>query len=321
MARTTKLRGTDPVPPANKDVKPYANSVVLPPGTITVNTYADYEALIAKWAKGALDDTVIVIGAAGVGKSELALRAMGKDEHCYIKGQATKFGVYLKLFEHLHQPVILDDVDSLLASKEVTGLLKMLLETRSPRTIQWTTGQTMIGDSGIPARFATKSRTLVLANELKQVSKNFGAVLDRCTIVWFAPSPDEIHRYVGTWFKEKEIYDFVGERIHSTPAPSCRFYYHARKWKTAGLDWQKMITEMMFPAASKALLVRDLDLLHKTAKERVAAWTKATGESEQAYWATKRAVDAKHGKPQSSRAKAISAGMRRKHAARKAVTV
>jgi hypothetical protein len=55
--------------------------------------------------------------------------------------------------------------------------------------MQWTTGQTLIGDSGIPPGSPPSSRTMVLCNELKQVSKNFAAVLDRATIIWFAPPP------------------------------------------------------------------------------------------------------------------------------------
>lgn len=314
MAKKDAL-ATDLLPEA---VRPYAASVALPPGTLKIETYAEYRDMIQRFTNGKLDDTLVTIGGAGIGKSEIALQEFGQQEYCYIKGQATRFGVYLKLFEYMHKPVVLDDVDSLLASKDVTGLLKMLLETRSPRTIQWTTAQTMLQDVGVPARFATKSRTMILANELKQVSKNFGAVLDRCTIVWFAPGPDEVHKYAGTWFVDEEVYQFVGQRIHATPAPSCRYYYHGKTWKRAGLDWKKMLGSVMQPNRNKAMLALELAMRYKSPSERVAAWKKETGCSEQAYWATKRAVDKQHGKSQSDKGRAISEAMKRKHAERKA---
>jgi hypothetical protein len=100
-----------------------------------VPTYKEYKQLVGKWVSGRLDDTLVIIGAPGIGKSEQAFAALEGVEHCYIKGQATRFGVYVSLLQHINQPVVLDDVDVLLQSKEVTGLLKMLLETRTPKTL------------------------------------------------------------------------------------------------------------------------------------------------------------------------------------------
>lgn len=314
-------------PPTKAKVQPWSANTQVPQGAIRVDTYAKYQDLIGKWATGVLDDTLIAIGGAGLGKSETAAAALADWPHLYLKGQASKYGVYLKLAEHVDQPVVLDDIDTLLADSDVTGLLKMLLETRNPKVIQWTTGKTLSDTANVPTEIRTHSRTMILANELKLVSKNFGAVLDRSTIIWFNPSPAEIHKYVGSWFfkhskdveADREVYNFCGERIHLTPSPSCRYYYHGRKWKAAGLDWQQMVNDLMKPSDSKATLIKELlaDKQYKTDKQRIEAWKEKTGESEQSYYAHKRAVGMASGHV-SKRGRAISEAMKRKHAERKA---
>lgn len=289
----------------------------LPPGTIRVTTYAAFRDIVSKWASGKLDDSVIVIGPAGVGKSEQARAALKGVEHCYLKGSATKYGVYLSLIAHQNEPVVLDDVDTLLRSAEVTGLLKMLLETTSPKLVQWTTANTVLGDD-VPASFSTTSRTMILANELSQVSKNFSAVLERCTIVYFSPTVEEISAYAKSWFKgDPDVYAYVTERLPAAPAPSCRYYYHAQKWKNADFDWKALLDTMMTPAEQDATLVKALEIRYTSAADRVKAWTKETGKSAQSYWTVKRFLDLRVGK-KSKRGEAIAAGMRRAHAAKKA---
>jgi hypothetical protein len=115
--------------------------------------------------------------------------------------------------------------------------------------------------------------------------------------------------------KDKEVFKFVGERIHATPSPSCRYYYHGQKWKQAGLNWKKMIEGLMKPSGSKAMIVQEIDAKFTTSKDRVAEWKRQTGMSAQSYWATRRAVNIRHG-VRTKRSKEISDGMRRRHANR-----
>jgi hypothetical protein len=61
--------GPDVNPPA---IRPWAAGTNLPEGAIHIDTYADYDRLLKKWVSGKLDDTLVVIGSAGIGKSEMA---------------------------------------------------------------------------------------------------------------------------------------------------------------------------------------------------------------------------------------------------------
>lgn len=335
------------------------SSAELPDDVVPAPTYAMFRELIGKWADGRFKGTMIVVGSAGVGKSESALRALDKhfsssidaiyseqadlnerDEddgeedgdrgfvenvgpYAYVKGKASTFGVYGKLYAYRDKPIVLDDVDSMLADKAVTDILKALLETRPNKIIQWTSGKTMGKKSNLPSSFSTQSRTLVLANELKSLSKNFEAVLDRATIVWFCPPSEEVHKYVGTWFDvkaDKDVYDYVGSRLHLSASPSCRLYVKAQQWKHAELGWRDMVDQILRPqgaddhAAIMALLLADKSFADD--KSRVIEWRRQTGYGQVHYYATKKSVNLARG-IQSEKSKQVSGGMKKKHAERR----
>jgi hypothetical protein len=160
---------------------------------------------------------------------------------------------------------------------------------------------------------------MILCNELNHVSKNFSAVLDRSTLLWFSPSPEEVHKYAGTWVKDKEVYNFVGARLHATPSPSCRFYYHGQKWKQAGLQWKKMVGNIMTPRGSTVMTVQEIMGAHKRTKDQVAAWKQETGKSEQAYLRIRKAILIRQGKI-TDRSRRVSEGMRLHHQGKGAIT-
>lgn len=309
-------------------VKPWGVQADLPLDAIPVHTYREYRALIDKWSTGDVDQTLLVIGAPGIGKTETALASISKHckRHLYLKGKATQFGVYSQLFEHIDAPVVLDDLDELLSDSSVTALLKMLLETREEKLIQWTNKNTLRNteqaDDKLPAEFKTRSRSLLLVNELKQVSKNFQAVLDRSTVIWFAPSVDEITKYVATWFdiiKHRDVYDFVSERLPLAASPSCRYYSKAVGLKSAGVDWKSMIARAMAPQDAKVAKLKTVlaDKSLTSRKAQYAAWSALVGgASEQAFYGYLRAAGIQTGE-RSARGKAIAEAMRRKHAARR----
>jgi hypothetical protein len=308
----------DDVKPIASAIQPYSSRSTVPEGTIRAFTYADFHEYVSKWGSGKLDDTLVVVGNAGIGKSEAALASLRGVAHLYLKGQASPYGVYLKLAEHVNQPIVLDDLDNLVSDKQVTGLLKSLLETNSPHVVQWTNAKTMAENAKIGSQIETTSRVMLLANEISVVSRNFAAVMDRCTFVYFLPTPDEIVKYVRSWFdlkRHSDVFEYVSERLHLTPSASCRYYVHGVKWKRADLDWRNMVNDLMRPSNSKALLVKEIlaDASLKTAKAREAFWTEKTGETPQAFRAHKKAVELASGIVNKAN-EARSEGLRKKYA-------
>jgi CubicO group peptidase (beta-lactamase class C family) len=50
-----------------------------------------------------------------------------------------------------------------------------------------------------------------------------------------------VHRKAGTWFDDREIYDWFGENLHRVREPSMRQYVRARELKAAGMDWTDVL--------------------------------------------------------------------------------
>jgi hypothetical protein len=289
-------------------VKPFSNASYqgMPIGAVPVDTYSEFSRIVHNWANNDNANlNLIVIGAAGIGKTESALQAVKSvmKPYLYLKGDASRYGVYVQLYNHIDQLVLLDDLDELIRDSGTTGLLKMLLETRPIKTIQRTTANSLKNEmegEGVPSSFETKSRACLLVNEISQVSKNFGACLDRATIIYFAPNAKEVTRYVKTWFDmahHKDVFDFVAERLPLAVEPSCRYFYKAVTWKESGIDWKSMIERQMTPNDSRVVVYRELqqDKTYKTDKARIEEWCKRTGYNRGTYFAIKKAVSLKDG--------------------------
>ena len=45
----------------------------------------------------------------------------------------------------------------------------------------------------------------------------------------------------GTWFDDKEIFDWIGANLHRVGEPSLRHYVRARELKAAGMDWTDVL--------------------------------------------------------------------------------
>lgn len=297
----------------DSDFTPYGGSE-LPDGTIVVNTYKRYREMIDRWIEGKFESTLIVVGAAGVGKSETALRGFeaqgkvrgdnaGNGDFCYIKGKATQRSVYEYIVKFKDKPIVIDDTDELLADNGVSALLKMLLETSETKIVQWSTKNTMSDDSSVPSQVETKSHTMIFANELKQVTKNFSAVLDRSTVLYFAPKADEVHEYVKTWWdmkSHKDIYQHMGKIISAVASPSCRFYVKAKQWKNAGLPWEEMINAAVKPKDKRQEKMLELINKYMDANKKayvtggvskiIAEYMEATNTTKQAAYQVKAAV-------------------------------
>ena len=57
----------------------------------------------------------------------------------------------------------------------------------------------------------------------------------------FQPSAAEVHAQAGTWFDDREIYDWFGAKLHRVGEPSLRHYVRARELKAAGMDWTDVL--------------------------------------------------------------------------------
>jgi hypothetical protein len=67
------------------------------------------------------------------------------------------------------------------------------------------------------------------------------ALQDRGHVLLFEPGAAEVHRKVGTWFDDPELYDWFAANLHRVREPSLRHYVRAKELKAAGMDWTEVL--------------------------------------------------------------------------------
>jgi len=270
-----------------------------PREVISLTNYTQLELYLAKFAAGSLG-LVLLIGRHGTGKSECVRRSLagtidsppgdedGYRSALFIEGHMQPFGLYRYLWEYRDQPVVLDDLDRLYADPDCVRLLKPLCNTVRQKHLHWLTNITM-NDGGVPASFSTTSRVILIANEWKSLNPNVRALEDRAIILHFDPPNDEVHRRVGEWFDDLEVYEFIASIMDAIPAVSMRHYCKGSQLRQAGLhDWRTSLLQMVVSDPRAGCLIalqQDPSLTRE--RDRVAQFVMATGCSRATYFRLK----------------------------------
>jgi hypothetical protein len=218
---------------------------------IRLTTYFELEKVVEAFARGHLN-LLILIGGHGLGKSRLVRQALAGQAY-WLEGNLSVFGLYCQLWEHRNLPFVLDDVDGLYAQRDGVRLLKCLTQSEPIKSVSWHTDAPTLQRQSIPQEFQTSSRVAIIANEWKTLNRNVAALQDRGHLLFFEPSPLEVHRQTATWFWDQEIFDFVQARLHWLEEASMRHYVAAWELKQAGLDWRSRILSRCL--SGRALLV------------------------------------------------------------------
>src|SRR5262245_3468872 len=100
-----------------------------------LTTYDRLEQYLHAFAQGHFH-LLILVGAAGLAKSR-SVRAILGNPTCWIEGNATPFGMYVKLYRQRDQFVVIDDVDGLYADRGGIRLLKCLCQTEEEKSVAW----------------------------------------------------------------------------------------------------------------------------------------------------------------------------------------
>lgn len=115
--------------------------------------------------------SMIVSGAAGVGKSYSLEKKLSENEHrlgtvTTIKGSISAIGLFMTLFEHSGEDdvILLDDIDSIFNDEEALNLLKGALDTNGVRRISWIKDSRFLADNDIPNTFEFEGRVVFLTN-------------------------------------------------------------------------------------------------------------------------------------------------------------
>lgn len=277
-----------------KTVKP----PTLPREVISLTTYAQLDLYLAKFAAGELE-LVLLLGRQGTGKSEGVKRALGLSAPAstadavtlpvlYIEGHMQPFGLYRHLWNHRHQPVVLDDLDKLYADPSCVRLLKPLCNTERTKRITWLTNLTLNAPA-MPPSFVTSSSVILIANEWRTVNPNVRALEDRAIIHHFDPSNSEVHRRVGEWFRDTEIYRFIAGVLPLITELSMRHYCKGSQLRRAGLpDWRSNLLQMVLSDQRMACVAAlQFEQALRSEEERVERFVSVTGYARATYFRLK----------------------------------
>ena len=113
---------------------------------IPVRTYEELERYVKAFAARHLN-LLIVVGGPGLAKSHTVRRLTG-ERSCWIEGNATAFGMYVTLWRHKDELVIIDDVDNLYSDRCAVRLLKCLCQTDPVKQIAWQSGSSRRVEEG-----------------------------------------------------------------------------------------------------------------------------------------------------------------------------
>jgi hypothetical protein len=107
--------------------------------------------------------------------------------------------------------------------------------------VAWHSDARSLEKHGISREFTTTSRVIIISNDWKTLNMSVAALQDRGHVIMFEPSAAEVRRKSGTWFDDREIYEWFGANLHRVHEPSMRQYVRASELKAAGMDWTDVL--------------------------------------------------------------------------------
>lgn len=211
---------------------------------LVIATYAELRTLISAWSSKRRMPLVAVTSRPGLGKTEAARSTAtslvaADSAPLTLDTHVTPMQLYVDLFNHRNQPVILDDLtDRVLKNEIALSILKSLCDSREERRVEYNSSSLYLDQHDIPRSFTTTSPVLLLSNVFAVVSPAQFALQSRSVHADFTPSTTEVIAYCRTWAKDLELLKWFDSFREQFPFFSARDYAVCEQLKESGLDWQ-----------------------------------------------------------------------------------
>lgn len=264
----------------------------VPEGFRVVRTYDELLSLAKCFAEGGCS-FLIMVGPPGRLKSSI-FKSTDKDaagKSCWIEGHHSPFVCFCKTQVNKDaDKLYADDAEDIYKNPDGPKLMKQLGDDRPNRSIDWGTIKPL--QYGLEQSFTTSFKVCVIANEWRDMDEHLSAVADRARLIYFDPTPEEVHREVlrHQWYldlhHDEEIYAFVGQHLQYITDPSSRIYRKAKEAKNRNDPndpWKKVVLE----ATNLDDAARELILLHQSG-QRVEAQADEFGQSRSSFFALKK---------------------------------
>jgi hypothetical protein len=264
-----------------------------PEDCIRITKYAQLYELVRHFVAGDLP-LVGIIGRPGLSKSKTLEAATKDTKHLYLKGRTTTLKLYIELYNHKDQPIILDDTSEMLADTGCRELIKHLTETDPRKLLQYQTMTRILDNLDIERSFWTSSTCCIITNYWTEQDNIMQALASRAELVHFDPDWEEVYREASKWFQDQEIFDYVYERLHLLREPDLRILVKAYNRKRSGMrhmTWQALIDS--YCDDHVGMVVRRLveDPSYETEEAKVAAFEKETNRDRSTYFRRKARIE------------------------------
>jgi hypothetical protein len=214
----------------------------IPQGAEIARTYERYDRYVDAFFQGRYH-LLVVIGRPGLTKSHGFEQRLGPTSHL-IKGWTAPLQAYIETYRHRNKLLVFDDAEVLWKRAGGRILLRSLCEHKPHKLVQWASTAPQLRRACVPQSFLTSSKVAIIANRFVfGEAEEYEAFVDRGHLLYFDPSPVEVHNRVGDWFWDQDVYDYIGDRLHLLNAISVRLYTKAWERKQAGGDWKELIAE------------------------------------------------------------------------------
>lgn len=226
---------------------------------LEIRTYCELANLIQAWATKRRIPLLAITSRPGLGKTEAARSTatrLTKQEQTplALDTHVTPMQLYVDLFNHRDQPVILDDLtDRVLKNDIALSILKSLCDSREERRVEYNSSSLYLDQHDIPRSFTTRSPVLLLSNVFAVVSPAQFALQSRAIHADFCPPVLEVLAYVRTWAKDLQLVDWFAARRDQFPMFSARDYAVCEQLRDSGLDWQDFATRSVDPLLAEVV--------------------------------------------------------------------
>lgn len=221
---------------------PTVSGFIVPPNFDLIRTYEELMEYTIPFANREIG-FLLLVGSPGSGKSRQMQNDVKGKGCVWIDNHASTLGLYCKVYQADHAPVVLDDVNHFFRDKLACSLMKALTQTEEIKHVSWESTTKSLEEKGVPTDFNTRSPVCMIANTWDAMNADFIAVQDRALPVAFFPSAETIHQRVMElgWCKDKEVVRFIGDHLQYIEQPTMRDYFWGEKYKRLGMDWRSKL--------------------------------------------------------------------------------
>lgn len=259
------------------------------------NLYHIPREYIKSVAKG-FNNSLIILGKQGLGKSFLALETLNgeKVRYVYHSGFSSPMALYKLLYENKDENVVnvFDDTYGLVSQPQaLTIILKALYSVGEKREIMWNSTTAKLQ---IPTRFIYNAKTILITNELPKISVS-KLILSRCLVYEFNFRYEDVLKIMYEIAKTKhsklnekerlEIVDFIKENTdESTENFDLRLQQHIENLYLYDKENYKRLSLSLLTKDERLYLLKKFIQESSTIKDACRKWKEHTGQSERCFY-------------------------------------